>query len=72
MKVQEEEMMEVKGLFMRTSLIVAAVAGALTANAWAQQGPVKIGLLATLEGPFGPAAPMACAVPNLQSGSAAA
>lgn len=33
------------------SLIGAAIAGAV-AGAWAQQQPVKIGLLATLEGPF--------------------
>jgi branched-chain amino acid transport system substrate-binding protein len=30
----------------------ATVAAALPGTAWAQQGPVKIGLLATLEGPF--------------------
>ena len=34
------------------SLIGAAIAGAFAGGAWAQQGPVKIGLLATLEGPF--------------------
>ena len=41
-----------KRLWIRTAL-GAAAAAALTGGAWAQQGqPVKIGLLATLEGPF--------------------
>ncbi|WP_280151315.1 ABC transporter substrate-binding protein [Piscinibacter sp. XHJ-5] len=40
-----------KRTFVR-SLIGAAVAGAVAGAAWAQQPPVKIGLLATLEGPF--------------------
>jgi len=40
-----------KRTVMRT-LLGTAVAAALTSIAWAQQGPVKIGLLATLEGPF--------------------
>ncbi len=40
-----------KRMFMRT-LAGAAVAAAFAATAWAQQPPVKIGLLATLEGPF--------------------
>jgi len=34
------------------SLTAAAVAGAVAGAAWSQQAPVKIGLLATLEGPF--------------------
>ena len=34
------------------SMLGAAAAVALTGAAWAQQPPVKIGLLATLEGPF--------------------
>jgi branched-chain amino acid transport system substrate-binding protein len=38
-------------MFVRT-LAGAAVAAAFAATAWAQQPPVKIGLLATLEGPF--------------------
>src|SRR5690606_33070199 len=41
-----------KRMFLRTTLISAAVTDAFAASAWAQQGPVKIGLLATLEGPF--------------------
>ncbi len=40
-----------KRLLVRTALGMAA-ATALWGSAWAQQGPVKIGLLATLEGPF--------------------
>jgi branched-chain amino acid transport system substrate-binding protein len=41
-----------KRLWIRTAL-GAAAAAALAGGAWAQQGqPVKIGLLATLEGPF--------------------
>lgn len=40
-----------KRMFMRT-LAGAAVAAAFAATAWAQQPPVRIGLLATLEGPF--------------------
>ena len=41
-----------KRLWIRTAL-GAAAAAALTGGAWAQSGqPVKIGLLATLEGPF--------------------
>ena len=40
-----------KRLWIRTALGVAAAA-ALAGNAWAQGQPVKIGLLATLEGPF--------------------
>jgi branched-chain amino acid transport system substrate-binding protein len=42
-----------KRLFMRT-LLGTAVAAVIAGTAWAQQqsGPVKIGLLATLEGPF--------------------
>jgi len=34
------------------TLLAAAVAGAFASTAWTQQPPVKIGLLATLEGPF--------------------
>jgi branched-chain amino acid transport system substrate-binding protein len=45
-------MMMGKRLMVRATLIGAAVAAAFSASAWAQQGPVKIGLLATLEGPF--------------------
>ena len=44
-----------KRIWVRTALGLAAataVMGAVTSTAWAQQGPVKIGLLATLEGPF--------------------
>ncbi|NLD54122.1 MAG: ABC transporter substrate-binding protein [Burkholderiaceae bacterium] len=37
---------------MRTTLIGTAVAAVFATGAWAQQPPVKIGLLATLEGPF--------------------
>ncbi len=44
--------MKVRRLLVRRTLIGVAVANAFTAGAWAQQGPVKIGLLATLEGPF--------------------
>lgn len=40
-----------KRVFMRT-LVGAAVLGALSGAALAQQPPVRIGLLATLEGPF--------------------
>ncbi|MCX8003403.1 MAG: ABC transporter substrate-binding protein [Burkholderiaceae bacterium] len=40
-----------KRMFMRT-LASAAIAAAFSATAWAQQPPVRIGLLATLEGPF--------------------
>ncbi len=40
-----------KRLLVRTALGLAA-ATAVMGAAWAQQGPVKIGLLATLEGPF--------------------
>ncbi|MGE0799941.1 MAG: ABC transporter substrate-binding protein [Lautropia sp.] len=44
--------MQAKRLFVQT-LVGAAVASAFAAGAWAQQGaPIKIGLLATLEGPF--------------------
>ena len=44
-----------KRIWVRTALGLAAataVMGAVNSTAWAQQGPVKIGLLATLEGPF--------------------
>ena len=34
------------------SIVGAAASAALLGSAWAQQPPVKIGLLATLEGPF--------------------
>jgi branched-chain amino acid transport system substrate-binding protein len=34
------------------SILGTAAAAALMGSAWAQTGPVKIGLLATLEGPF--------------------
>ncbi len=44
--------MKGKRLFMRTTLIGTAVAAVFATGAWAQQPPVKIGLLATLEGPF--------------------
>ena len=44
--------MKLKRMMVRRTLIGAAVASAFTAGAWAQQAPVKIGLLATLEGPF--------------------
>ncbi len=40
-----------KRIWVRTALGLAA-ATTLWGAAWAQQGPVKIGLLATLEGPF--------------------
>lgn len=40
-----------KRLWIRTAL-GAAAAAALAGNAWAQAQPVKIGLLATLDGPF--------------------
>jgi len=40
-----------KRTLVRT-LLAAAVAGAFASTAWTQQPPVKIGLLATLEGPF--------------------
>lgn len=40
-----------KRLMVRT-MVGAAAALAVLGNAWAQAGPVKIGLLATLEGPF--------------------
>jgi branched-chain amino acid transport system substrate-binding protein len=40
-----------KKLWVRTVLGMAA-ATAVMGAAWAQQGPIKIGLLATLEGPF--------------------
>jgi branched-chain amino acid transport system substrate-binding protein len=40
-----------KTIWVRTALGLAA-ATAVMGAAWAQQGPVKIGLLATLEGPF--------------------
>ena len=40
-----------KRIWVRT-LLAAAVAGAFASTAWTQQAPVKIGLLATLEGPF--------------------
>ena len=33
-------------------MVAAAAATALTGMAWAQGAPVKIGVLATLEGPF--------------------
>jgi len=42
---------ETKRTWMR-SMTGAAVAVALTSMAWAQQAPIKIGVLATLEGPF--------------------
>jgi branched-chain amino acid transport system substrate-binding protein len=48
---KEMEMRQTKRVFIRT-LASAAVLGALAAPATAQQAPVKIGLLATLEGPF--------------------
>lgn len=38
--------------FVLSSLAVAAVAATMASGAWAQGAPVKIGLLATLEGPF--------------------
>lgn len=44
-------MRQTKRVFIRT-LVSAAVLGALAAPAAAQQAPVKIGVLATLEGPF--------------------
>lgn len=44
-------MRQSKRVFVRT-LAAAAVLGALAAPAAAQKGPVKIGVLATLEGPF--------------------
>ncbi len=44
--------MKNKRMFLRTTLIGAAVAAAFTGSALAQKAPVKIGLLATLEGPF--------------------
>ena len=44
-------MKETKRTWMR-SMTGAAVAVALTSMAWAQQAPIKIGVLATLEGPF--------------------
>ncbi len=40
-----------KRLWVR-SILATAAAAALMGAAWAQSGPVKIGLLATLEGPF--------------------
>ncbi len=39
-------------IVLTRSILAAAAATALTAGAWAQGQPVKIGLLATLEGPF--------------------
>ena len=44
-------MKETKRIWIR-SMTGAAVAAALTSVAWAQGAPVKIGVLATLEGPF--------------------
>ena len=44
-------MKSTKRLFVRT-VLGAAVAVAVAGSAWAQGQPVKIGLLATLEGPF--------------------
>ena len=40
-----------KRIFVRSMVGAAALAASMGA-AWAQTGPVKIGLLATLEGPF--------------------
>ena len=40
-----------KGIWVRVG-VGAAIAAALSGAAWAQGQPVKIGLLATLEGPF--------------------
>jgi len=40
-----------KRIFVR-SMLAAAAMTAVMGSAWAQSGPVKIGLLATLEGPF--------------------
>ena len=38
--------------FVLSSLAAAAFAATLAGSVWAQGAPVKIGLLATLEGPF--------------------
>lgn len=38
--------------FRLRTIVAAAALAALGGTAWAQQGPIKIGLLATLEGPF--------------------
>jgi len=50
-KTPETSMKVSKRFVVRSVMTVAAVA-ALHGAAWAQQGTVKIGLLATLEGPF--------------------
>lgn len=44
--------MKVSKRFVVRSVMAAAAVAALHGAAWAQQGTVKIGLLATLEGPF--------------------
>lgn len=44
--------MKVSKRFVIRSLVASAVLATFGGGAWAQQGPVKIGLLATLEGPF--------------------
>ena len=44
-------MKSTKKIWVR-SIMGAAAAAALVGSVWAQQGPVKIGVLATLEGPF--------------------
>ena len=44
-------MKSTKKIWVR-SIMGAAAAAALVGSVWAQKGPVKIGLLATLEGPF--------------------
>ena len=44
--------MKVTKRFWVRSILSTAAAAALVGSAWAQSGPVKIGLLATLEGPF--------------------
>jgi branched-chain amino acid transport system substrate-binding protein len=51
-KPKETTVKSTKSIWVR-SILGAAAATALLGSAWAQQGqPVKIGLLATLEGPF--------------------
>ena len=44
--------MRVTKRFVVRSLLSAAAAMAVAGGAWAQGAPIKIGLLATLEGPF--------------------
>ena len=44
--------MKLSKRFVLRSLVAAAAAATVTGGAWAQGAPVKVGLLATLEGPF--------------------